>query len=585
MGAYLPKPVTEKTSHDESLDHLSFGISGMQGWRENMEDAHCAMPDFDGKNNALFGVFDGHGGEEVAVYVSQNLHKFILDCDSYMEGEIESALKEAFMNIDQAVTTEEVIEELKEIAGFNEGNEEERAGELNALLEEAHMPIEDILANIQQKCQERLSVKGVFKDEEESEDEEEDEEKPKTENVVDENKNVNGHTEVPKETGKKSRKQKAPTKRVENGNTEIVAINGSAEKVKEEGGSSGGSSSTPSAEEAASADGSKSAGGSGGSSTAEESAGGSSGKSGSSSGGSSGGSSKAPYIPAVNPDGGEDDDEDDEDNDDPDFDSPPEDSDEAESSGDDDEDGSGESGEEDDDEDQFQDSEGYEFSQGQEVGKDSGTTAVVALIHNKKLYVANAGDSRCILCRNGKVVEMSKDHSPDVEEERKRIEAAGSKICSEGRINGGINLTRAVGDHAYKQNKDLPPEEQAVTALPDVRVQDLTDEDEFMVLACDGIWNVMTNDEVLDFVRDRITANEKADEKLKLSQICEEMFDHCLAPDTQNDGTGCDNMTCMVIQFKKKFLQNGHSTASNKRELSHSGDEESKQKSKKSKLS
>ena len=69
----------------------------------------------------------------------------------------------------------------------------------------------------------------------------------------------------------------------------------------------------------------------------------------------------------------------------------------------------------------------------------------MALIHNKRLYVANAGDSRCILCRNGKVVEMSKDHSPDVEEERKRIEAAGSKICSEGRINGGINLTRAVG--------------------------------------------------------------------------------------------------------------------------------------------
>lgn len=80
------------------------------------------------------------------------------------------------------------------------------------------------------------------------------------------------------------------------------------------------------------------------------------------------------------------------------------------------------------------------------VGKDSGTTAVVALVHKNKLYVANAGDSRCILCRNGKVVEMSKDHSPDVEDERNRIEAAGSKICKEGRINGGINLTRAIGN-------------------------------------------------------------------------------------------------------------------------------------------
>ena len=70
----------------------------------------------------------------------------------------------------------------------------------------------------------------------------------------------------------------------------------------------------------------------------------------------------------------------------------------------------------------------------------------MALVHNNKLYVANAGDSRCILCRSGKVVEMSKDHSPDVEDERNRIEAAGSKICSEGRINGGINLTRAIGN-------------------------------------------------------------------------------------------------------------------------------------------
>ena len=67
------------------------------------------------------------------------------------------------------------------------------------------------------------------------------------------------------------------------------------------------------------------------------------------------------------------------------------------------------------------------------------------MIRGKKLYVANAGDSRCVLCRNGKAVEMSFDHKPEDELERKRIEKAGAKITSDGRVNGGLNLSRAIG--------------------------------------------------------------------------------------------------------------------------------------------
>ena len=67
----------------------------------------------------------------------------------------------------------------------------------------------------------------------------------------------------------------------------------------------------------------------------------------------------------------------------------------------------------------------------------------------KKMYVANAGDSRCVLCRKGKAVALSIDHKPDNEGEKKRIEKAGSTI-TEGRVDGNLNLSRSLGDLKYK---------------------------------------------------------------------------------------------------------------------------------------
>lgn len=180
-----------------------------------------------------------------------------------------------------------------------------------------------------------------------------------------------------------------------------------------------------------------------------------------------------------------------------------------------------------------------------EPGKDSGCTAVVALLHEKDLYVANAGDSRCVVCRNGKALEMSFDHKPEDQIEFDRIQKAGGRVTLDGRVNGGLNLSRAIGDHGYKMNKKLPPEEQMISALPDIKKVTIGSEDEFMVLACDGIWNFMTSDDVVEFVQERI-----ADPTKKLSEICEEMFDYCLAPHTKGDGTGCDNMTAIIVKFQ-----------------------------------
>lgn len=183
-----------------------------------------------------------------------------------------------------------------------------------------------------------------------------------------------------------------------------------------------------------------------------------------------------------------------------------------------------------------------------EPGKDSGCTAVVALLHDKELFVANAGDSRCVVCRNGKALEMSIDHKPEDQVEFERIQKAGGRVTLDGRVNGGLNLSRAIGDHGYKMNKKVLPEEQMISALPDIKKISIEPEDEFMVLACDGIWNFMTSDDVVEFVQDRI-----ADPTKKLTDICEEMFDYCLAPHTKGDGTGCDNMTAIIVQFKPNF--------------------------------
>lgn len=151
-------------------------------------------------------------------------------------------------------------------------------------------------------------------------------------------------------------------------------------------------------------------------------------------------------------------------------------------------------------------------------GKASGCTAVVALICGRELFVANAGDSRCVVCRDGKVVEMSFDHKPEDDIELNRIRKAGGRVTLDGRVNGGLNLSRAIGDHGYKNNKDLSAEEQMISALPDLKRLALEPSDEFMVLACDGIWNYMTNEEVVGFVKTRIDAG-----KLSLAEICEEV--------------------------------------------------------------
>ena len=176
----------------------------------------------------------------------------------------------------------------------------------------------------------------------------------------------------------------------------------------------------------------------------------------------------------------------------------------------------------------------------------TGCTANVLVIHDKKLFFANAGDSRSILCKKGQAFPMSVDHKPSIPAELKRIESAEGWV-SDGRILGNLNISRGIGDSEYKVNKKLKPEDQIISNFPDVKIENLSDDIDFVVIACDGIWDCKTNQEVCDFFEEKL----KKEPEKKISKFIEELFDEILAPDVYTDtGVGCDNMSCIVIQFK-----------------------------------
>ena len=184
-----------------------------------------------------------------------------------------------------------------------------------------------------------------------------------------------------------------------------------------------------------------------------------------------------------------------------------------------------------------------------EISMRTGCTACVMSIDEtkKKLYFANAGDSRVVMCKKGVAEPMSEDHKPEMESEKTRIYKADGWI-SDGRVKGNLNLNRGFGDLEYKQNKNLKPEEQMITANPDIKVVDFTNDIDFVIIGCDGIWDCLKNQEACDFVSKKLKDNPE----IQISKIVEDMLDTIVAKDLYNEtGVGCDNMTCVVIVFKK----------------------------------
>ncbi|XP_028845383.1 protein phosphatase 1G [Denticeps clupeoides] len=514
MGTYLSQPNTVKSTADGGNGSLGYGFAAMQGWRISMEDAHNCIPNLDCET-AMFAVYDGHGGEEVALYCSKYLPEIIKEQKAYKEGKLQKALEGSFLTIDSQITTEDAIKELAQIAGrpqddtTNEkvADEDDLDNEEAALLhEEATMTIEELLTRFGQNAAKH--AKRTSSDATKGPD---DDEKPE--------KGINGETEQEASQPITNSKAKPGESGEKVGGSKLRACRRAA--MVDSSGSASGSSKV-------------------GKGDSEGGLTGDAGPSCSSSASEPQGSTKSKFFEdsEESEDGEDEGEESDEDCSE---------EDEGEYTSENDEEDDTEELDEDDSEDEEEEMCLPGMDGKEEPGSDSGTTAVVALIRGKQLIVANAGDSRCVVSERGKAFDMSYDHKPEDEVELTRIKNAGGKVTMDGRVNGGLNLSRAIGDHFYKRNKALPPEEQMISALPDVKVLTLNEEHDFMVLACDGIWNVMSSQEVIDFVSERM--KPKDGEARSLSSIVEELLDHCLAPDTSGDGTGCDNMTCVIVTF------------------------------------
>ena len=183
-----------------------------------------------------------------------------------------------------------------------------------------------------------------------------------------------------------------------------------------------------------------------------------------------------------------------------------------------------------------------------------GSTACVCLIDedNRRMYFANAGDSRVVLCKEGKAFQMSYDHKPNLFLEKNRIYKAKGYIV-DGRINKNLNLSRTIGDLQYKQGKDKLPQEQIITAYPDIVIENYDEECDFILIGCDGIWDCISNqelcDEVIAHLHSEQSENDNNNNNIKLSQIAGEIMDKLIAVDSKQE-KGCDNMTLIIIKFK-----------------------------------
>ena len=108
-----------------------------------------------------------------------------------------------------------------------------------------------------------------------------------------------------------------------------------------------------------------------------------------------------------------------------------------------------------------------------------------------------------VLCRARQAVALSEDHKPFHAIESARIVAAGGHVTMQ-RVNGDLAVSRALGDFSYKMRRDLPAEKQQVSAEAEVRVVSRDPEDQLMIICCDGIFDVMSNQEVCTYVMQQI---------------------------------------------------------------------------------
>ena len=199
----------------------------------------------------------------------------------------------------------------------------------------------------------------------------------------------------------------------------------------------------------------------------------------------------------------------------------------------------------------------------------SGSCGIMALINKNKLIIANIGDSRLVLFKKSSPFFITEDHKPNSPKEKLRIEKAGGsiyqtqtfipiyqngkKIEIPWRVDPGrLSVSRTFGDVEAK-NENLGGKKNVVVALPDITEIELDEDFNFLVIGCDGIFDVLTNEQILECVK-IVIKEKKIEEKqnINISELCGDISDMIIKSSLALDSF--DNVSCIVVSFNMKDL-------------------------------
>jgi len=188
-----------------------------------------------------------------------------------------------------------------------------------------------------------------------------------------------------------------------------------------------------------------------------------------------------------------------------------------------------------------------EYARKEDLDGMVGTTVTAILIIGNILYAANVGDSDAVICRKGKEFILTESHIPSNPSEKKRIELEGGSIVIDRKgtkrlahptwnpIFVNIGVTRAIGDFYFKNYEYVGEKKSGLIATPSVAKWNLTVDDEFMIMASDGFWDVVSPKEAINFVSSKIY--------LDCNSICKELME------LSKNRNSKDNITILLVKF------------------------------------
>lgn len=442
----LAEPISKKIYKSYEDENIRVGICLMQGWRKTMEDTSLAMPNFDGQENSLFGIFDGHGGSIISQFVACNIGNILKNSKYYKKANYEKSLVDSFILLDELLKNKAVDTFLKKIRShqkdLNENLGENAVSIINKELFNNNIkndPFADYLFFCSSYLDNETNLKYQLPNLERY---------LKRQYLIGPNNSMNEIKKINLENKKryysisKSLNINSMSKNKSSNLAKFRLINNLKKKNIMEAEDINMSSSK----------------------------------------------NFSKIKLAQNTD---------------------------------------------------------KIQLNNLFSNDTGTTANVLLLKNNYFYVANVGDSLSVMYKKEKAIKLNQEHKTTLDKEYNRIKKCGGKLINY-RINGKLNITRAIGDLSYKNRNNGLIYEQDVLAIPEVMKYSLDDVD-FIVMGSDGFWDYGDD---IQTICDNIYKEIKNNPKKDLCELIGNIFDKGLAK-SNNYLRGTDNMSCIIIQFIK----------------------------------